>query len=58
MRWVVVPTRSKTNQRTMKKALLVLAVVVTGAVLLASCGSSHACPAYSKVHKVPTERPA
>lgn len=42
----------------MKKLLLVLAVLVTGAMMLSSCSSGHACPAYSKVHKVPAERPA
>lgn len=41
----------------MKKALLVLVAIAVSGMLLSSCGSSHACPAYSKVAKVPAERP-
>ncbi|WKZ64932.1 MAG: hypothetical protein QY325_09170 [Flavobacteriales bacterium] len=40
----------------MKKALLVLAVIAVGGMLLASCGSTHSCPAYGKVAKVPAEK--
>ncbi len=40
----------------MKKALLVLAVVVVSSMVLSSCGSTHSCPAYSKVTKVPAEQ--
>lgn len=45
-----------TNNRTMKKVFLVLAVVVISGMVLSSCGSSHGCPAYSKVAKVPAEQ--
>lgn len=40
----------------MKKVLLVLAVVVVSSVVLTSCGSTHSCPAYGKVTKVPAEQ--
>ena len=40
----------------MKKVLLVLAVVVVSSMVLSSCGSTHGCPAYSKVTKVPAEQ--
>jgi hypothetical protein len=50
------PDEGNTNERTMKKALLVLAVVVAGSFVLASCNSSHSCPAYGKVTKVPAEK--
>ena len=40
----------------MKKVLLVLAVVVVSSLVLSACGSSHGCPAYSKVSKVPAEQ--
>ena len=39
----------------MKKLLLVLALVVTAGALFPSCKSTHACPAYGKVHQVPAE---
>lgn len=45
-----------TNRRTMKKTLFVLALIVAGAALLTSCNKHQSCPAYGKVHKVPTER--
>lgn len=41
----------------MKKAMLVLAAVFTGAFLLSACGSGKACPAYSKVNKSVEARP-
>lgn len=37
----------------MKKALLVLAVLLLTSVVLTSCGSHNACPAYGKVNEVP-----
>jgi hypothetical protein len=40
----------------MKKVLLVLAVITVTSVLLASCSTSHSCPAYGKVAKVPAEQ--
>jgi uncharacterized protein YceK len=40
----------------MKKVFLALAVVAVSSILLSSCGSSHSCPAYSKVHKVSAEK--
>jgi outer membrane murein-binding lipoprotein Lpp len=40
----------------MKKVLLVLAVVVVSSMVLSSCGSTHGCPAYGKVTKVPAEQ--
>jgi len=39
----------------MKKVLLVLALVVTTGALFTSCKSTHSCPAYGKVNKVPAE---
>jgi hypothetical protein len=39
----------------MKKVLIVLASVVFCSVMMTSCGSTHSCPAYGKVHKVPAE---
>jgi len=42
----------------MKKVLLILAAVVTVSVMLSSCSSSHSCPAYGKVTKVPAEHRA
>lgn len=52
-------TRNReTNERTMKKVLLIVAVLMVSSVLLASCGSSQSCPAYGKVTKVPAEHRA
>ncbi|MFN3876179.1 MAG: hypothetical protein ACK4L7_09750 [Flavobacteriales bacterium] len=41
----------------MKKALLYLVAIALGGMMLASCGSTHACPAYSKVARVPAAQP-
>ena len=40
----------------MKKALIVLATVVFSSFMMTSCSSTHSCPAYGKVHKVPVEK--
>lgn len=51
------PEPPGTNGRTMKKTLLVLALVVVAGMLFSGCNNTHSCPAYGKVHKVPaTER--
>jgi hypothetical protein len=41
----------------MKKVLLVLAAIITVSSLLTSCGSTHSCPAYSKVVKQAASQP-
>lgn len=38
----------------MKKTLLVLALFIVASAVLSSCNKTHSCPAYGKVHKVPT----
>lgn len=39
----------------MKKVFQAIAVIVIASAFLTACSSSHSCPAYGKVHKVPTE---
>lgn len=51
------PNTKDENLATMKKALLVLVAIVMGGMVLSSCGSTHSCPAYSKVVKPAAERP-
>jgi hypothetical protein len=50
-----VPSREQ-NEPTMKKALLVLAVLMLTSVVLTSCGSHASCPAYGKVNDVPAAK--
>ena len=42
----------------MKKVFQVIAVVLVASAMLTACGSAHYCPAYGKVHKPASERPA
>ena len=44
-----------TNERTMKKVFQVIVALVVFSSVLSACSSSHSCPAYGKVHKVPAE---
>ncbi len=47
-----------TNRPTMKKVLLILAVVMFAGMTLSSCSTHKACPAYGKLPPKTTERPA
>jgi hypothetical protein len=49
----IMPEPPGTNERTMKKTLLVFALIVVAGMLFSSCNNTHSCPAYGKVHKVP-----
>jgi outer membrane murein-binding lipoprotein Lpp len=42
----------------MKKVLLIVVAMVVSSVVLTSCSSTHSCPAYGKVTKVPSEKRA
>lgn len=37
----------------MKKVFQLIAAVVVASAVLTACSSTHSCPAYGKVHKVP-----
>ncbi|MEZ4739020.1 MAG: hypothetical protein R2818_06595 [Flavobacteriales bacterium] len=39
----------------MKKVFQVIVAVVVISSVLTACSSSHSCPAYGKVHKLPAE---
>ncbi|HEY0978837.1 MAG TPA: hypothetical protein VGE21_15295 [Flavobacteriales bacterium] len=42
----------------MKKVLKVSALLMVAALLFSACKGAHACPAYGKVQKTTTEKPA
>jgi len=40
----------------MKKVFQLIVAVVVASAVLTACSSSHSCPAYGKVNKVPSEK--
>lgn len=42
----------------MKKVFQMIVAVVVASAVLSACSSSHYCPAYGKVNKVPAQKQA